>query len=83
MSFSPWAGADFTRQQYQALTAAGEISGATYDGSNRLTAITVDGVSYTISYSSTEITITGSDGSRKRVGLDVSGRIVSSTTELV
>ncbi len=83
MSFSPWAGAELTRAQYEALTGVGEVSGVTYDGSNRVIALTVDSISYTISYTSSEILITGSDGSRKRIGLDGSGRIISANTETV
>lgn len=76
---SPWAGADFSREQYEALTRPGEVSGVTYDGSNRVTQLTIDGVTYTLTYATSSITISGDDGSVKTISLDGSGRISGAT----
>ena len=75
MGFSPWRGAELTADQYSALTAPGTLSDVAYDGSNRVTNCTIDGVSYTITYAADLITISGSDGTIREVALDGSGRI--------
>ena len=64
-----------TPQQTAALTAPGALSAVTYDSSNRAIAWTIDGVSYTASYSSSAITIAGSDGTITTVALDPANRI--------
>lgn len=78
MGFSPWRGAELNRDQYDALTSPGNVSAVTYDGSNRVTGLTIDGVSYTITYTSSLITISGSDGTVREVSLDGLGRIEAS-----
>ena len=68
-----------TPQQTAALTAPGALSGVTYDSSNRAIAWTVDGVSYTASYSPTAITVAGSDGTITTITLDPANRITGVT----
>lgn len=84
MTFSPWAGADLTREQYEALTAPGNVSNVVYDNSTpkRVLSLTIDGVDYTIDYTSTLITISGSDGSVKRASLDANGNYTQVVTEI-
>lgn len=76
---SPWAGGDLTREQYEALTRQGEVSDVTYDGSNRVTSLKIDNVTYTVIYATSTITISGDDGSVKTISLDGSGRISGAT----
>ena len=64
-----------TPAQTAALTAPGALSGVTYDASNRAIAWTVDGVNYTASYTSTTITVAGSDGTITTISLDPANRI--------
>jgi hypothetical protein len=64
-----------TPQQTAALTAPGALSAVTYDSSNRAIAWTIDGVAYTASYSSTAITVAGSDGTVTTIALDPANRI--------
>jgi hypothetical protein len=75
MGFSPWRGAELTREQYEALTRPGNVAVLAYDGFDRVTQIRIDGVTYDILYTSSTITITGDDGSVKTITLDGSGRI--------
>lgn len=75
MSFSPFAGADLTREQYEALTRRGDVTDVTYDGSDRVTSLKIDNVTYTIVYTLSTITISGDDGSVKTISLDGAGRI--------
>lgn len=67
-----------TRDQAAALRAPGNLSGVTYDGAGRAIAWTIDGVAYTVVYTTTSITITGSDGYQRTVSLDPLGRIDAS-----
>lgn len=64
-----------TPQQTAALTAPGALSAVTYDSSNRAIAWTIDGVAYTASYTSTTITVAGSDGTITTIALDPANRI--------
>lgn len=84
MTFSPWAGADLTREQYEALTAPGNVTNVVYDNSTpkRVLSLTIDGVDYTITYTSTLITVSGSDGSIKRASLDANGNYTQVVTEI-
>ena len=63
-----------------ALTAPGLLSGVTYDGSNRATQWTIDGVTYSASYSSAGITVAGSDGTITIISVDPAQRITGVTT---
>ena len=63
------------REQQDSITAPGNLSGVTYDGSGRAVAWTIDGVAYTAAYTPSSITITGSDGHLREVSLDPLGRI--------
>lgn len=67
------------RAQQEHLAAPGNLSGVTYDGSNRAIAWTIDGVAYTATYTSSLITITGTDGYLREVSIDPLGRIDAST----
>jgi YD repeat-containing protein len=58
----------------KALAAQGLVTGVTYDPSGRATSWTIDGVTYTATYSATEILVTADDGTLSRVSLDGSGR---------
>ena len=52
------------------------LSGTTYDGSNRCTGFTLEGIIYTITgWGTSSITISGNNGSSIVVTLDGSGRI--------
>lgn len=52
------------------------ISGATYDGSGRLTGYTRQGVAHTVSYpSSTTVVVSNTTGAEREVTLDGSGRV--------
>lgn len=52
------------------------LTGVVYDGSNRVTAYTLDGVSYTLAgWGTAAVTITGDNGSVRVVSFDGSGRI--------
>jgi hypothetical protein len=62
------------------LTAPGLLSGVTYDGSSRATQWTIDGVTYSASYSSAGITVAGSDGTVTLIGVDPAQRITSVAT---
>lgn len=64
-----------TPAQTAALTAPGALSAVTYDSSNRAIAWTIDGVAYTASYTSTTITVAGSDGTITTISLDPANRI--------
>jgi hypothetical protein len=64
-----------TPQQTAALTAPGVLSGVTYDSSNRAIAWAIDGVGYTASYSTSAITVAGSDGTITTIALDPANRI--------
>jgi hypothetical protein len=64
-----------TPAQIGSLTAAGNLSAVTYDAGNRAIAWNIDGVNYTASYSSTTITVAGSDGTITTVSLDPAQRI--------
>jgi hypothetical protein len=57
------------------ITSPGVLSGVTYDGSNRATSWTIDGVTYTATYSTNQILVTGSDITTTRITLDGTGRI--------
>ena len=70
-----------TRAQSEAIRAPGALSGVTYDTSNRAIAWTIDGVSYTASYSTFEIVVAGSDGTIRRVALDPAQRITGVIAE--
>lgn len=68
-----------TTAERSALTAPGNLSGVTYDGAGRAIAWTIDDVAYTVAYTATSITITGSDGYLREVSLDPLGRVDAST----
>jgi hypothetical protein len=51
------------------------LTGVTYDGSNRVTAFTINNINYTVAYASGSMTISGSDGTTRTVALDGSGRV--------
>jgi hypothetical protein len=71
-------GSALTGEQSATLVLGGSagLSGVTYDVSNRVTAFSLRGVSYTLAYTATQITITGSNGFSRVVTLDGSSRIV-------
>jgi hypothetical protein len=69
-----------TPNQIANLTAPGALSGVTYDTGSRATAWTIDGVTYTASYSSSLITVAGSDGKVTSISLDPANRITGVTT---
>jgi hypothetical protein len=80
LSFSPFAGADLTREQYEALTRRGDVSNVIYDAFDRCVSLKIDNITYTIVYASTTITISGDDGSVKLIDLDGSGRIAGAAS---
>ncbi len=54
-----------------------DLSGVSYDGSNRATGYQVGSITYTITYpNATTILATSSNGQQKKITLDGSGRIV-------
>lgn len=60
----------------RALVSEAGISGATYDGSGRLTGYTRQGVAHTVSYpSSTTVVVSNTTGAEREVTLDGSGRV--------
>ena len=62
--------------QIQSLVSQAGISGATYDGSGRLTGYTRQGVAHTVSYpSSTTVVVSNTTGAEREVTLDGSGRV--------
>lgn len=63
------------------LIAPGLLSGVVYDTSNRAVEWVIDGVTYTASYSSSEIVVAGSDGTIRRIALDPAQRIAGVTIE--
>jgi hypothetical protein len=65
----------FTIQQQLYLKSFGNLSGVTYDASNRAVAWTIDGISYTANYSSGLITVAGTDGTVVFVAVDPANRI--------
>ena len=71
-----------TPQQQLHLKANGDLSGVTYDSGGRAIAWTIDGVSYTATYSSTSIIVESSDGLRRVLTLDTLGRYASSTSSV-
>jgi hypothetical protein len=51
------------------------LTGVTYDGSNRVTGYTLDGVTYTVTgWGTSTVTVAGSDASTRTITLDGSGR---------
>jgi len=65
-----------TANAVQALVAVAGLSGATYDGSGRLTGYTRQGVVHTVSYpSSTTVVVSNTLGAEREVTLDGSGRV--------
>jgi hypothetical protein len=62
----------------QALVSGDGISGATYDGSGRLTGYTKQGVAHVVSYpSSTTVVVSNSLGTAREVTLDSAGRVLA------
>lgn len=60
----------------RALVSGAGLSGATYDGSGRLTSYTRQGVVHTVSYpSSTTVVVSNTLGAEREVTLDGSGRV--------
>lgn len=62
------------------LVGPGLLSGVSYDASNRAIQWTLDGVTYTASYSPAGITVAGSDGTITNIGVDPAQRITSVAT---
>jgi hypothetical protein len=83
VGFSPWRGAELSREQFNALTAPGNVTNVIRDGGTpkKVIALTIDGVDYTIDYAPTLITIEGSDGSSKLVTLNGDGEIIQILVE--
>jgi hypothetical protein len=69
-----------TPQQQVYLKSPGNLSGVTYDASNRAVAWTIDGISYTANYSSGLITVAGTDGTVVFVAVDPANRITGITS---
>lgn len=51
------------------------LSAVTYNGSNQVTGFAFAGVTYTVTYPTGEIVVTGDDDSVQTISLDGSGRI--------
>lgn len=71
-----------TAQQQLHLKANGDLSGVTYDSGGRAIAWTIDGVSYTATYTPSSIVVESSDGLRRILTLDTLGRFASSTSSV-
>jgi hypothetical protein len=69
-----------TPQQQLYLKSPGVLSGVTYDASNRAVAWAIDGISYTANYSSSLITVAGTDGTVVTIAVDPANRIVGITS---
>ena len=82
-----WSGAEWlsaagqallsTGRNLTALTAPGLLSGVVYDTNNRATSWTIDNVTYTAVYTSSGVTVAGSDGTVTSIGVDPAQRITS------
>ena len=59
------------------LTASGLLSGVIYDAGNRAVQWTIDGVTYSASYSSAGITVAGTDGKITNISVDPAQRITA------
>ena len=59
------------------LLAPGLLSGVIYDAGNRAVQWTIDGVTYSASYSSAGITVAGTDGKITNISVDPALRITS------
>jgi hypothetical protein len=72
------SGASLTGEEGLTLSLGGSLglSGVTYDGSNRVVGFALRGITYTVAYTSTTITITGSNGFSRVVTLDGSSRVI-------
>lgn len=73
-------GSDLTGEEMTALRSAmtGQFSGATYDGSGRLTGFSRAGIAHTVSYpNSTTAVISNASGITRTVTIDGSGRVTA------
>lgn len=73
-----WGG--LSSENINNLLATGLLSNVTYDSSNRAISWTIDSVSYGVNYTTSNITIAGSDGTITNIGLDPAQRITSVST---